>query len=63
MTDWEETVFLKLLQGRFRLDFRENFSSEWVVKHWNRLSLAVFESPSLEIFKMCVDVALRDVVQ
>ncbi|KAK4810498.1 LOW QUALITY PROTEIN: hypothetical protein QYF61_004278 [Mycteria americana] len=40
---------LKLHQGR-------------VVKHWNRLPREVVESPSLEEFKKCVDVALQDVV-
>jgi len=44
------------------LNIRKSSFTERVVRCWTRLPRAVVESPSLEGFKICVDVALGDMV-
>ena len=51
-----------LYKGRFRSDIRKNVFTERVINDWNRLPREMVESPSLEVFKRCVDGVLRDVV-
>jgi len=43
----------------FKLNIRKNLFSERVVRYWHRLPRELMESPSLEMFKEGVDVALR----
>jgi len=52
----------KVCQGRFKFNIRKNIFTERVVKRGNRLPREMVESPSLEVFKRCVDVSLRDMV-
>ena len=53
---------LKLLQGRFRLDIKENVFSRRVVRYWNRLPRKAVKSRFLEVFKKHVYMVLRNTV-
>ena len=52
----------KLKEGRFRLDVREKFFTERVVRCWNRLPREVVDAPSLEALKARLDGALGSLV-
>ncbi|KFV15302.1 hypothetical protein N340_03330, partial [Tauraco erythrolophus] len=39
----------KLKEGRFRLDIREKFSTQRVMRQWNRLPRETVDAPSLEV--------------
>lgn len=52
----------QLKESVFRLDRRNEFFTMQVVRHWNRLPREAADSPSLEVFKTRLDVALDNLV-
>ncbi|RMC09461.1 hypothetical protein DUI87_13785 [Hirundo rustica rustica] len=61
-TDRTRGHSFKLQQGRSRLDITKKFFTERVIKYWNGLPGDVVESPSLEVFKKRLDMALSVMV-
>ena len=52
----------KLRQGRFRLDIKKHFFTEWVVKHQNRPPREVVDIPILSVFRRHLDNTLNDML-
>lgn len=61
-TDFFKNLLYFLLKRRLKLDIRKNLFMKRLIRHWNRLTREMVVSPFLEVFKRCVDVALRDMV-
>jgi len=45
----------KLKHRKFHLNMGKNFFPLRVMEHWNRVPREAVESPSLEVFKTCLD--------
>ncbi|KFQ16453.1 hypothetical protein N330_07344, partial [Leptosomus discolor] len=52
----------KLENRKFHLNVRKTFFTLRVGEHWNRLPREAVESPTLEIFKTCLDMILCDLL-
>jgi len=52
----------KLKEGKFRLEVRRKFSTQRVVRHWNRLPRELVYALFVEVFKTRLDEALGNLV-
>jgi len=48
---------------KFHLNMRKNFFHLRVTEHWNRLPGGIVDSPSLDIFKTCLDEVLCNLLE
>ena len=53
---------LKLVHRKFCTNMWKNFSMVRLMEHWSRLLREVVESPSMKMFKTCLDAYLYDVL-
>ncbi|RMC01664.1 hypothetical protein DUI87_21677 [Hirundo rustica rustica] len=61
-TDRMRGYSLKLCQGKYKLHVRKKFFTRRVIKYWNGLPREMVESPSLDMFKKRLDVAVGAMV-
>lgn len=53
---------MKLEEGIFKLEIRKTFFIVRVMRHWHWLPREVMDTPSMEVFKARLDVALSILV-
>lgn len=51
-----------MYRRKSKFDVRKKFFTETVVKYWNGMFREMVESPSVEVLKRCIEMALRDMM-
>ena len=59
-SDRTRSIGLKLERRKFRTNMWKNFFMISVMEKWNKLPREVVESPSMKIFRTCLDAYLWD---